>query len=99
VKNLSRASIETFFLGLIYLVGLRLLATISIMDLLLAPGGATSVVTLGIAALFLLFRLFILLCLPGFFLARWYWLSYPAACEKLTTSSSSLKDTSDGNLS
>lgn len=78
MKPFVRAIIESIGLLVLYFIGLELLSRIQIMDLLMAPGGAGHLTKSGFALLFLLFRLFILTCLPGFVLARWYLLAESA---------------------
>jgi len=74
-----RVLLEVVLLLVVYHLGLFLLARGPYLEVLLAPGGLSAgeeAGQLAIAAVcFLLFRIFILVGLPGYMLARWYLLA------------------------
>lgn len=71
----KRIALEFSCMMLLYGIGLYILARVPVMDLLLSPGGSGSVMLPALAAMFLTFRVFVLVCLPGWILARWYLLA------------------------
>ncbi len=75
MKTGRRIIIELVCILLAYNLGLYLMSQMAWMDVLLSPGGSESLVLILGASIFLFFRSFVIVCLPGWILARWYQLA------------------------
>ncbi len=76
--TLRRILIEAVALVAAHFALLQILARVSLLEHLLAPG-ADSRLALGVTASFLLLRLFFFVFAPGWLLARlWLWATRPA---------------------
>jgi len=74
MKIFRRILIELVIILLGYEIGLTILARVPLVELLIAPSGGSDL-AVAIAAIALLLRFFVLICLPGYVLARWYLLA------------------------
>ena len=74
MKIFRRILIEVIVILLCYEISLWVLARVPLVELLIAPSGSSDL-AIAFAAIVLLFRFFVLICLPGFVLARWYLLA------------------------
>lgn len=72
---LQRIALPLVILGTLHFVFVQILLRVRLLEHLLSPGPG-STVALIVTAIFLLFRFFLLVLAPGWFLARfWVWMT------------------------